>query len=282
MIIDNEYEFTDRKLFNPSSFAKETLLHPIETGILRSKKAHASRHNKKPALLFFIVDDGEGELRYDEMSYTLHSGDCAFINCTKSFQMIASEHGCSLTWIYFGSPSSDAIYTEYQNEDGKPAFTPANTDPYAFIIKYINENGDSTLFSDELDISARLAGLMAYISRDGSHFDVGKSSSKTRVIRSIASYIESHHSEKLSLDALADKFYMNKFSLSRYFSEQLGISLSDFILKARINHAKRLLRFSEKDFEAIAGECGFKDSAYFSRKFKQAEGITPSAYKKMW
>ncbi|MBR6274743.1 MAG: helix-turn-helix transcriptional regulator [Lachnospiraceae bacterium] len=282
MIVDNENEFTDRKLFTPSIFAKENILHPIETGFVRSKKAHATRHNEIPALLFYIVDEGEGELRYDDMSYELKKGDCVFLNCNRSFQMIASENGCSLTWIYFSSSNIGIIYEEYENEGGKPAFTPKNTDPYAFIIKYVNENGDSTMFSDELDVSARLAGLIAYISREGSQFDIDKRSSKSSVIRSIASYIENHHSEKLSLDRLSDMFYMNKFSLSRYFSEELGISLSDFILRVRINHAKRLLRFTDKDFETIARECGFKDSAYFSRKFRQAEGVSPSSYKKMW
>ena len=282
MIRDNEYEFTDQKLFTPSSFSKENLLHPIETGFVRSKKAHATRHNEVPALLFFIVDEGAGELRYDDMSYNLKKGDCVFLDCSKSFQVIADEHGCSLTWIYFSSLNMSTIYEEYKNEGGRPAFTPKDTAPYSFIIKYVNENGDSTTFHDELDVSARLAGLVAYISREGSHFDIDKSSSKSRVIRSIASYIENHHSEKLSLDRLSDMFYMNKFSLSRYFSEELGISLSDFILRVRINHAKRLLRFTDKDFETIARECGFKDSAYFSRKFRQAEGVSPSSYKKMW
>jgi YesN/AraC family two-component response regulator len=187
-----------------------------------------------------------------------------------------------MTWIYFSCSNSDVFYRKYLDDGGKPAFTPGNISPYSFIIKYVNENGESTMFSTELDVSARLAGLIAYIAREGSKFDIEKSSSRAKVIRSIAAYIEHHHSEKLSLNNLSDVFYMNKFSLSRYFTEQFGISLSDYILKVRINHAKRLLRFSDKDFETIAKECGFKDSPYFSRKFKQSEGISPSAYKKMW
>ena len=282
MIIDNEYEHSEQKIFSSSSFAKENLLYPHEIGFFRSKKRRATRHRKLPALLFYIVEEGDGELRYDDMCYTLSKGDCAFINCEKSFQMIAADKGCSLTWIYFCARTFDIIYKEYINAGGKPAFTPEKTEPYLYIIKYINDNGNSTKFSDELDISARLAGLIAYIGRDGSHFNIEKSTTKARAIRQIAAYIDQHHADKLSLDQLSDLFYINKFTLSRYFSEELGVSLSDYILRIRINHAKRLLRFSDLDFDNIARECGFKDAAYFSRKFKQAEGTTPSAYKKMW
>ena len=282
MITDNENEFTERKIYSSSAFAKNNLLYPLETGYVRSKKAHATRGNVMPALLFFIVDEGKGELRYNDMSYKLRQGDCVFIDCRLSFQMIASDVGCSLTWIYFSCENSDVLYCEYLNDGGRCAFTPSNTDPYAFIIKYVTENGESTLFATELDISARLTGLIAHISREGSKFDIDKSTSKARIIRSIATYSENHHDEKISLDKLSDLFFMNKFSLSRSFTEHFGVSLSDFILRVRINHAKRLLRFTDKDFETIAVECGFKDLPYFSRKFKQAEGISPSAYKKMW
>ena len=46
--------------------------------------------------------------------------------------------------------------------------------------------------------------------------------------------------------------------------------------------AKRLLRFSDKNIETIAQECGMSDANYFSRIFKKVEGTTPGQYRRQW
>ena len=50
----------------------------------------------------------------------------------------------------------------------------------------------------------------------------------------------------------------------------------------RISTAKSLLRFSDASIESIAEQCGFSDSAYFIKVFKNAENITPYSYRKKW
>ena len=54
------------------------------------------------------------------------------------------------------------------------------------------------------------------------------------------------------------------------------------LVQLRITQAKRLLRFSDKNVEAIAQECGLNDANYFSRLFKRVEGTTPGEYRRQW
>ena len=85
-----------------------------------------------------------------------------------------------------------------------------------------------------------------------------------------------------SLDALAERFYINKFYLTRVFKDQFGLSVTSYLTQLRITQAKRLLRFTDKSVENVAQECGLNDANYFSRLFKKVEGTTPGEYRRQW
>ena len=94
--------------------------------------------------------------------------------------------------------------------------------------------------------------------------------------------LDTHYTEKITLDALAERFYINKFYLTRVFKEQFGQSVTNYLVQLRITQSKRLLRFTDRSIEAVAQECGLNDANYFSRLFKKVEGITPGEYRRQW
>jgi len=86
----------------------------------------------------------------------------------------------------------------------------------------------------------------------------------------------------LPLDELAERFFINKFYLTRIFKEQYGYSVVNYIMVLRIARAKQLLRFSDLSMEKIGEACGMPDANYFSRVFRRVEGTSPSEYRKQW
>ena len=98
----------------------------------------------------------------------------------------------------------------------------------------------------------------------------------------IRDYLDAHYTEKISLDALAEQFFISKFYLTRVFKEQFGVSINTYILNLRITKAKQLLRFTDRKLENIGYQCGLGAPHYFSRIFKQVEGITPSEFREKW
>lgn len=98
----------------------------------------------------------------------------------------------------------------------------------------------------------------------------------------IRDYLDTHYTEKVSLDALADQFFISKFYLTRVFKEQYGVSINTYVLNLRITKAKQMLRFTDKKLEDIGYQCGLGAPHYFSRIFKQVEGITPSEFREKW
>ena len=98
----------------------------------------------------------------------------------------------------------------------------------------------------------------------------------------IREYLRDHLSEKITLDMLSEKFYVNKYYLTRLFRQAYGMTVNDYLLQSRISHAKELLRFSALTIEEIGESCGITPLYYFSRTFKQVEGISPREYRKKW
>lgn len=95
----------------------------------------------------------------------------------------------------------------------------------------------------------------------------------------IETYINTHYTENLSLEQLSKQFFISPYHLSHIFKEKTGYTIKHYILRRRIGEAQTLLSDSQKSIQAIAHECGFDDSLYFSRIFTKYIGLSPSEYR---
>lgn len=79
---------------------------------------------------------------------------------------------------------------------------------------------------------------------------------------------------------VADKMAVSPSQLSRKLNQITGFSTSSYILKVKLNKAKKMLHDTSISLGEVADVCGFYDLSYFSRVFKKEFGITPSQYQK--
>ncbi len=100
-------------------------------------------------------------------------------------------------------------------------------------------------------------------------------------IYSVANYIHNHYAEELTLDFLAQKFFISSFYLSRQFKSVTGFTLTDYIQMTRIRNVQALLVNTETPIAEAASSCGFFSFSQFNRTFRKHIGMSPSAYRKM-
>lgn len=96
-------------------------------------------------------------------------------------------------------------------------------------------------------------------------------------IQEILRYIHASYQEKISLDTLADTFYMSKTHLNNLFRQNLGKSAKKYIISVRLTHAKHLL----KDGVSVQDTCmlcGFNNISHFIRTFSKHIGMSPKQY----
>ena len=96
----------------------------------------------------------------------------------------------------------------------------------------------------------------------------------------VKSYITLHRREKLSSADICRHFSCSRSYLCHEFKRECGMTVGDFLLKARLEDAKYLLEYSELNVTDIAFTVGFSDANYFSSVFKRKVGIAPLEYKK--
>ena len=105
--------------------------------------------------------------------------------------------------------------------------------------------------------------------------------SPSLLVTKVSNYVQQHLSEPIKTDDIARALFMGRSRLSTNFKNETGINISDYITQIKIDEAKRLLRYSDKTFVAIATYLGFSSPSHFSKVFKEKTGPTPFEYRQM-
>lgn len=92
-------------------------------------------------------------------------------------------------------------------------------------------------------------------------------------------YMNAHYAQPVSVDELAKKACMSRRSFFLQFKNAAGCSPVQYLMRLRIMHATELLLYSRTNISGIAWECGFTDSNYFCRKFREFTGVSPRQYR---
>lgn len=95
----------------------------------------------------------------------------------------------------------------------------------------------------------------------------------------IISYILYNPESDLRLKSLSENLHINKSYLSTVFIAQTGIRFVDYITNIKLMRGAWLLKNTDMKVSEIALRLDYKDTAYFSKKFRQMFNITPSEYR---
>lgn len=113
---------------------------------------------------------------------------------------------------------------------------------------------------------------------DDQHGDISDS------IRAAEQYIRKNCMKKLTLTEVAEHVYLSPSYFSRIFREETGMCFSEYLNRARVERAKRLIQTSgirrshRGKLGRVAEESGFEDPSYFCKVFKRITGMTPREF----
>lgn len=102
---------------------------------------------------------------------------------------------------------------------------------------------------------------------------------KNYLVERIVKFIKQNCAKPLTLDVLANEFYLSPGYLCRLFKQKVGINFIDYLNTVRIARAKHLLLTTNLRIYEVGNLCGYADLNYFTKVFKKATGVTPSYFR---
>jgi len=149
-------------------------------------------------------------------------------------------------------------------------------------------------FQHPLDRSTLLHQLNAYptVQELRIHVDTLLRDSKARIdqqrnvtdmtINRITKYIDTHLSDSITLEEVAQAVYLTPNYLSEYFKNKTGTNFKNYVLQRRMDRATNLLRRSNCRIQEIASQCGYTDFKHFCKVFKKSIGVTPTEFRRIY
>jgi AraC-like DNA-binding protein len=92
-------------------------------------------------------------------------------------------------------------------------------------------------------------------------------------------YVAQHYHERVSARDAARSCRLSRFDFSRKFRAAFGITFREYLLRARIDEARRLLMGGAISVTGVAYSVGFNDGSHFARIFRRLTGVLPSEYR---
>jgi len=155
----------------------------------------------------------------------------------------------------------------------------------AFIPKPIYEDElmavITQLLTTRRQIRDKYAQIAMNLEKNGDNHEIRNDAGFTFLQRvTDIIYKEIDNSDNL-IEKLSSEVCLSSSQLNRKIKALTGLTTSNYMLKVRLNKAKKQLVRSQKPIGEIAMECGFHDFAYFSRSFRKEFGMTPTSFQRL-
>lgn len=263
-----------RKIFSPKGtfFFFDNTKH-------KTRNSESPYHYHNYYEFYFLV---EGACRYfiNNTTYDLKAGDVVIIPKGSIHKTVYKESAYFRKLIYCSSH-----YIPYSFMEKLPTLPHIyrNPDAVGLIEKYFGdieeEYTSDTPFKNEA-ISAYFQMLLLTLFRHlPGAVDVPNADAR---VSEILEYLKNNFTASCTLEQMAQEFSVSPEHLSRTFKSETGLNFSEYRTLLRLREAERLLKEKpDLSIIEISYESGFNDSNYFSQKFREFYGVSPSVFRKL-
>lgn len=143
--------------------------------------------------------------------------------------------------------------------------------------------GNQADILEEIYRKENVDDLKGYISdiifKVAEYFSTKYNHKNIKVISRIKEIIEERYNESISVAKISEEIYLTPNYISMIFKQEMNETITEYIIKVRMEQAKNLLKATDLKILEIAREVGYDDPHYFSKAFKKYTGTHPQKYR---
>lgn len=236
-------------------------------------------HDAYEILLF---ESGDSRFVVEDKTYTLHPGD---IIIARKHEMHRIYHNTPARYQRFVLMVDPEFFMRHNCQEYEAQFLNTSRDVdnkisadlvrssglYDAFLRYKRFSKD---FSENCDSPILIATVIEilYLINQTTRFSTADYTSGP--IKSVIQYLNNTYTEDITLDMLAEKFYISKYYLCRAFHKATGLTVHDYIRLKRLTLAREL-KAEGKSISEAAILAGFSDYSSFYRAYVKVFGTSP-------
>lgn len=268
---------------NPAA-APDHKLNVLFAGESQTRPGHALGPKIYDYFLLHAIESGRGTFHTETGSYELGGGDCFLIHPGQLVSYVSDrEDPWRYRWVAFTGEDATVLVEAAGLRPDAPAIPIPGGSEVPLYIHRIQERFHNKEESAHVAAVGYLYLLWAGLMNRPDHPSrpAVAEPQVQRTVKQMIGYMASQYAHPVSIEQMCSSLGYNRAYLSRIFKKETGLSPVTYLLKLRIDQAKRLLRERpELSVEQVAASVGLTDPLYFSRQFKRFTGSSPTAYRK--
>lgn len=252
-------------------------------------KVEAHSHNY---FEFYFFLEGDVSMQIGKNTYRVRSGDLMFIPPHTPHRLIIHsskspyrrfvfwisqefcDHLAQLSPAYMYLPTYVAHNKDYLFHADHVSFNTLQSK----MIRLLEEMQSDRYGKDE-QINLYISDFILHINRlIHEQKEPKQQPAAASLYSGLVEYIEQHLEEDLTLERLADEFYVSKYHIAHVFKDNVGLSIHQYITKKRLALCKEAIR-AKMNITEVYQTYGFGDYSSFYRAFKKEFGISPKEFR---
>lgn len=230
-----------------------------------------------------IVKEGRGVLRAGGGNHPVHEGQMFILKHNETVSYTADrEEPWHYCWVTFGGTAAKEFVEKMGFSEGVYCLD-CRTDPQRFydLIKRMYLRPEMNIVGGLY----RRGIMMEFLALAMESVDPGLHRTEKRAVKPIEQYIkmaEDFINYNYATINVADVLRFVNFSRSYFsnaFHKKTGMTIQEYLLRARMERAKHMLRETDLGIGLIAQNVGYEDQLHFSRNFRKYTGMSPTAYR---
>lgn len=245
--------------------------------------------------IFYIIE-GERQFFFNNRHYIAHSGDLILIdtNLIHMTKAVSTQDlGYNRVILYIDYEKMQEFDQKYPGlelvrffHDNYGMYHLNAEQQRLFLMLYrdlricMTHKDSNYSIGVDLAIMNWLFRLQSELSHQHSNVPSLQDNSRCKTVYAVADYLSENCEKNISLDELAEHFFLSKYYICRIFKEITNCTITEYINIHRIRKAKRLLEETSLSISQIASRLGFESLTYFERTFKTYMNRSPLRYRK--